>query len=76
MGYAERQIKDLEDTINNIPCDMVLIATPVDLARIIKIDKPSVRISYEIEEMGRPAIADILERFIERAELQGEARGQ
>ena len=64
MGYAERQIKDLEDTINNIPCDMVLIATPVDLARIIKIDKPSVRISYEIEEMGRPAIADILERFI------------
>ena len=76
MGYAERQIKDLEDTINNIPCDMVLIATPVDLARIIKIDKPSVRISYEIEEMGRPAIADILERFIERAGLQGEARGQ
>ena len=64
MGYAERQIKDLEDTINNIPCDMVLIATPVDLARIIKIDKPSVRISYEIEEMGRPSIADILERFI------------
>ena len=76
MGYAERQIKDLKDTINNIPCDMVLIATPVDLARIIKIDKPSVRISYEIEEMGRPAIADILERFIERAGLQGEARGQ
>ena len=76
MGYAERQIKDLKDTINNIPCDMVLIATPVDLARIIKIDKPSVRISYEIEEMGRPAIADILERFIERAGLQGGARGQ
>ncbi|MBI5328004.1 MAG: GTPase [Deltaproteobacteria bacterium] len=64
MGYASQQIKDLEDTINNTPCDLVLIATPVDLGRIIKIDKPTVRVSYEIEEIGKPTIADIVERFL------------
>ncbi|MBI3755872.1 MAG: GTPase, partial [Deltaproteobacteria bacterium] len=64
MGYARHQIKDLEDTINAAPCDIVLIATPVDLTKIIKINKPTVRISYEIEEMGKPAIADVVERFL------------
>lgn len=64
MGYSSHQIKDLENTINNTPCDIVVIATPVDLARIIKINKPTVRVSYEIEEMGKPAIADAIERFL------------
>ncbi len=64
VGYANQQIKDLEDTINNIPCDLVVIATPVDLKRIIKINKPSVRISYEIEEIGKPTIADVIEKFL------------
>lgn len=64
MGYATHQIKDLEDTINATPCDLVLIATPVDLTRIIKINKPTVHVSYEIEEMGRPTIADTIERFL------------
>lgn len=64
IGYASRQIKELEDTINNTPCDVVLIATPVDLTKIIKINKPTVRISYEIEEIGKPTIADIIERFL------------
>ncbi len=67
MGYSSRQIKELEDTINNTPCDLVLIATPVDLTKIIKINKPIVRISYEIEEMGKPAIADVIEKFLYRA---------
>src|SRR3989338_472419 len=66
VGYASRQIKDLEDTINNIPCDLVVIATPVDLKRIIKINRPSVRVSYEIEEMGKPTIADVIEKFIQK----------
>lgn len=64
MGYSSRQIEDLEHTINNTPCDLVLLATPVDLARIIKINKPTVRISYEIEEMGKPTVADVVERFL------------
>lgn len=64
IGYSSQQIKDLEDTINNAPCDLVLIATPVDLTGIIKIDKPTVRISYEIEEMGKPTIADVVESFL------------
>jgi len=64
MGYSSHQIKELEDTINNTPCDLVLIATPIDLTKIIKINKPTVRISYEIEEIGKPTIADAIERFL------------
>ena len=64
MGYSSHQIKDLEDTINNTRCDLVLIATPVDLGKIIKIDKPTVRVSYEIEEIGKPTIMDVMERFL------------
>ncbi len=64
VGYANHQINELEETINNTPCDLVIIATPVDLTRIIKINKPSVRINYEIEEMGKPTIADVIERFL------------
>lgn len=64
MGYGDQQIKDLEDTINNTPCDAVLIATPVDLMRIISIKRPSVRVRYEVEEMGRPNLRDLIEEFI------------
>lgn len=66
MGYAGHQIKELEDTINRTPCDLVLIATPVDLARIIKINKPVVRVSYEVEEIGGPTFANIIEEFLKR----------
>ena len=58
------QIKDLEDTINNIPCDIVLIATPVDLRRIIKIKNPVVRVRYEVKEIGKPDLEDIIEKFL------------
>lgn len=64
MGYGDQQINDLEDTINNTPCDLVLIATPVDLRRIISIRRPSVRVRYEVEEMGRPNLRDLIEEFI------------
>lgn len=63
MGYAENQIKDLEQTINKIPCDTVIIGTPIDLRRIINIKKPAVRISYELQEIGRPNLRDILSEF-------------
>lgn len=64
MGYAENQIKDLEQTINKIPCDVVIIGTPIDLRRIINIKKPAVRVSYELQEIGRPNLNDILTEFI------------
>ncbi len=56
MGYSETQRHELQETIKRVPCDVVLVATPIDLARTIHIDKPSVRVSYEVEEIGTPAI--------------------
>lgn len=64
MGYSKAQIKDLEDTINSTPCDLVLIATPVDLGKIIKINRPAVRVRYEVEEIGSPGIKEMVEEFI------------
>ncbi|MGR3309195.1 MAG: GTPase, partial [Candidatus Brocadiales bacterium] len=63
MGYNPQQIKDLEGTINSTDCDAVIIGTPVDLRKIVKINKPSVRAVYDIEEIGRPNLTDVLERF-------------
>ncbi|HYG98530.1 MAG TPA: GTPase, partial [Terriglobales bacterium] len=54
---------ELEETINKVPCDLVLIATPIDLARVIKIDKPTLRVSYEIEEQSKPGMREIFEEF-------------
>lgn len=63
MGYGEQQIKDLEDTINKTDCDVVIIGTPIDLRRIIKINKPAVQVGYELQEIGKPTIADVLKDF-------------
>jgi predicted GTPase len=63
MGYSERQLRDLEDTIDRCDCDVVVIATPIDLRRIIKIRKPAVQVGYELQEIGRPTIADVLKDF-------------
>ncbi len=52
MGYGTEQLRDLEATVNAIDCDLVLVATPVDLARLITIDTPSQRIGYNLEEQG------------------------
>jgi predicted GTPase len=60
MGYGEQQMKDLEKTIAQTECDTVIIGTPIDLRRIIRIDKPSVRVTYELQEIGKPDLADIL----------------
>jgi predicted GTPase len=65
MGYSEVQRHELEETIRRVPCDVVLVATPIDLARAIRLDKPSVRVRYEVEEVGAPAITGLLERFTE-----------
>ncbi|PWB75837.1 GTPase [candidate division GN15 bacterium] len=60
MGYGDKQVKDLETTINRTACDLVIIATPIDLKRIIKINKPSVRISYSLQEVGSPNLETVL----------------
>jgi len=64
MGYGEQQIKDLEKTINTVDCDVVVIGTPIDLRRIIKINKPAVRVSYELQEIGQPTLTEVLDNFV------------
>ena len=63
IGYGKKQISDLEKTINKTKCDSVVIATPVDLRRFLKINKPSTRIQYELEEIGKPDLKEVLTFF-------------
>ena len=62
MGYGEQQIRDLEKTIENADVDMVIIGTPIDLTRVMKINRPSQRVRYELEEIGKPDLEDILKK--------------
>ncbi|MBU8933378.1 MAG: cyclic 2,3-diphosphoglycerate synthase [candidate division Zixibacteria bacterium] len=64
MGYGKQQVKDLETTINKTKCDLVVLATPIDLSRIIKIKKPSVRVSYSLQEIGTPDLMTVLSDFV------------
>lgn len=64
MGYGEQQLKDLEETINNTDCDSVVIGTPIDLTRIIKINKPHTRVHYELDEIDGPNLEETIESFI------------
>ena len=63
MGYGDEQVADLEKTINKVECDAVVIGTPIDLNRVVKINKPTVRVGYELQEIGRPNLVDLLEKF-------------
>ena len=60
MGYGQEQIKELQATINSTPCDLVLVATPIDLRRLIDIEKPSDRVRYELEEISRPNLEEVI----------------
>jgi predicted GTPase len=60
VGYGEEQIRDLEATIEAVDCELVVVATPVDLTRIIKIGKPMLRVGYELQEIGKPDLSEIL----------------
>jgi predicted GTPase len=66
MGYGEEQIRDLELSIEKTDCDTVVIATPIDLSRIITIRKPTVKVSYELQEIGKPDVEEMLEEFLSR----------
>ena len=60
MGYGKIQIAELEQTINNSPAELLVIGTPIDLRRVMKIEKPSVQVRYELEEIGTPQLAELL----------------
>jgi predicted GTPase len=68
MGYSAIQRHELEETIRRTPCDLVLIATPIDLARVIKLDRPNLRVTYEVQELTKPGLADILAKFVHEHE--------
>jgi predicted GTPase len=63
MGYGKKQMKDLEDTINQADCDVVIIATPVDLRHLVQMNKPAVRVQYELQTIGSPSLEDVLKPF-------------
>ncbi|MEO0282229.1 MAG: cyclic 2,3-diphosphoglycerate synthase [candidate division WOR-3 bacterium] len=66
MGYSKKQISDLEKTINKIPCETIVIATPINLGRLVKINKPSVRVGYDLQEIGKPDLEDVLKNFVKK----------
>ncbi len=60
MGYGKEQMDELEQTINNTPCDLVIVATPIDLSRMMEINRPSQRVRYELQEIGQPDLTEVL----------------
>ena len=71
MGYSKEQIRDMEKTINACPCDVVVVATPIDLRRLVSMKRPAVRVGYELEEIGRPKLEDVIRGCLERLEASG-----
>jgi len=69
MGYGDQQLKDLEATINRTECDSVVIGTPIDLGRIIHINKPFTRVYYNLQEIGRPNLEGVLDEFVKKHKL-------
>jgi predicted GTPase len=66
MGYGDEQIKELEQTINNLPCEVIVVGTPINLLKLIKIDKPAVRVKYELKEIGDLKLEKILKQFLKK----------
>ncbi|HAN17080.1 MAG: GTPase [Bacteroidetes bacterium GWC2_33_15] len=69
MGYGDQQVKDLEATIDKTPCDVVVIATPIDLNRIVKIKKPTVKVGYDLQEIGQPDLRQAVNDFVKAHKL-------
>jgi predicted GTPase len=64
MGYSRKQIHELEETINQTDCDTVITGTPIDISKIIKINKPIVRAKYEFQEISKPGLSDLIQTFL------------
>ena len=71
MGYSDEQLHDLETTINKTDCDAVVIGTPIDLGRVLKINKPATRVFYDLQEIGEPNLGQVLDEFIGKMGLKG-----
>ncbi|NPA75175.1 MAG: GTPase [Euryarchaeota archaeon] len=69
MGYGEKQMKELEETINNADVDVVVSGTPIDLNRVVKVNKPIVRVRYELDEIGTPDLDGIIGEFLKKHNL-------
>ncbi len=69
MGYGDEQLKDLEMTINQADCDGVVIGTPIDLSRVINIKKPYTRVYYDLQEIGKPDLEDVLTEFLTKHQI-------
>ncbi len=76
MGYGEEQMKDLEKTIAKTPCDAVVIGTPIDLPRFIKIKQPVVKVGYELQEIGSPTLKEVLDDFVAKHNLKPKRRSK
>lgn len=70
-GYFPEQLKDLETTIRQTPCDLVIVATPIDLTRLIKISQPVLRVTYRVEDWGEPTLEQVVDKFIRQRGLAG-----
>ncbi len=69
MGYGDKQIEELEKTINATDCDLVIVGTPIDLTRIVNIKKENVRVKYDLQEIGHPDLMDVLTPFLKAKKL-------
>lgn len=69
MGYREDQVKDLESTINQVDCDTVVIGTPIDLRRVLTLNKPSTRVRCGLAEITKPDLNEVLTRFIRQGTM-------
>ena len=63
MGYGKKQMKELEEVINRTDCDLVVVGTPIDLGKQLNIEKPHVRVSYDLDEIGSPNLEEVLKKF-------------
>lgn len=70
MGYGDQQVQDLQATVENTECDSVIIGTPIDLNRIIKINKPNTRVYYDLQEIGDPTLTEVIDDFIKEHNLK------
>jgi predicted GTPase len=69
MGYSDQQVRDLEATIDRVPCEVVVVGTPIDLSRLVRIQKPVVRARYELQEIGQPDLAHVVDGFLGRLSM-------
>jgi predicted GTPase len=66
LGYGDKQIAELKETIERIPCDVIVIGTPIDLRRVITLNKPTVRVKYELKVLGPVSLEQVIDEFLKR----------